>query len=98
MCVFNSKKLLSAFRLRRLAWLNTLMKIKLLLSLLPAPLFALLGSISVYQGHSLCSAWPYEMSTMWFVMSLAHILPWIAYVEQRRLGRYSQVVVPVKQQ
>jgi hypothetical protein len=46
----------------------------------------------------MCGAFVYEMPLMWFVMGLAHTLPWFTYFDQRRYRRYSQLEKPVKQQ
>lgn len=68
---------------------------KLFLSLSPAPIFFLLGCFSLFKGHSMCGGFMYEMPLMWFVMCMAHILPWWQYLEQRR---YRKITLPVKQQ
>lgn len=70
----------------------------LILSLAPAPLFYLLGFASLWHGSSMCGAFVYEMPLMWFVMGMAHTLPWFTYFDQRRYRRYSQLEKPVKQQ
>lgn len=68
---------------------------KLFLSLSPAPIFFLLGCFSLFKGNSMCGGFMYEMPLMWFVMCMAHILPWWQYLEQRR---YRKITLPVKQQ
>ena len=63
--------------------LNNYMRIVYtLLTLLPAPLFLVLGIYSSLQTPSICGAFPYEMSLMWFVMCLAHLPPWILRCQQ----------------
>lgn len=74
-------------------------KLKQFLSLFPAPIFFLIGIISLSSSSAVCGFYfiiP-EMSWMWFIMTLAHILPWILWWEQRQY-RYSQSTLPVKQQ
>jgi hypothetical protein len=74
-------------------------KLKQFLSLSPAPVFFILGILSIFHGSHVCGfhfIMP-EMAWMWFIMSAAHILPWILWWEQRRY-RYSQSTLPVKQQ
>lgn len=74
-------------------------KLKQFLSLFPAPLFFLMGILSALQGSHVCGFYfilP-EMAWMWFIMSVAHVLPWILWQEQRRY-RYSQSTLPEKQQ
>jgi hypothetical protein len=57
------------------------------LSLAPAPLF-LLGFIwSLLQTPTVCSAWPYEMAVMWFVMFVAHLPAWILFAQQLYFSR-----------
>jgi hypothetical protein len=57
------------------------------LSLAPAPLF-LLGFIwSLLQTPAVCSAWPYEMATMWLVMFVAHLPAWILFGQQLYFSR-----------
>jgi hypothetical protein len=74
-----------------------------ILSLLPAPSFVVLGSISWYTGSSMCSHFHWiipEMVLMWYLMALAHLLPWFMWWEQRKHRRFSQIqkTLPVKQQ
>jgi hypothetical protein len=52
------------------------------LSLAPAPLFLLGFLYSVLNPPAVCAAFPYEMSVMWFVMSLAHLVPWLLFYQQ----------------
>ena len=57
------------------------------LTLLPAPLFFLGFLYSVLNPPALCTAFPYEMALMWFVMFLAHLTPWLLWRQQRNLAR-----------
>jgi hypothetical protein len=57
------------------------------LTLLPAPVFLALGVYSSLQTPSICGAFPYEMSLMWFLMCLAHLTPWILRFQQHYLTR-----------
>ena len=52
------------------------------LTLAPAPLFLAGFVYSLFNTPALCSAFPYEMAVMWFVMSLAHITPWLLWYQQ----------------
>jgi len=54
-----------------------------LLTLAPAPLFflGLLWSIFVGDHHG------YEMITMWSIMFLAHLSPWLLWWQQLNLSR-----------
>jgi hypothetical protein len=58
-----------------------------LLSLAPAPLFFIGFLVNVFTVQGMCSAWPYEMAFMWFVMMLAHTTPWILFWQQRDFTR-----------
>jgi hypothetical protein len=53
-------------------------KIYQLLNLLPAPLFLLGFIYSVFFSHS--HGW--EMPTMWLVMFVAHLTPWLLFYQQ----------------
>ena len=46
----------------------------------------ILGVVSWLTGHAICSTgWLIpEMAVMWFVMALAHLLPWIGFFESRK--------------
>jgi hypothetical protein len=57
------------------------------LTLLPAPLFLVLGIYSSLQTPAICGAFPYEMTLMWFVMCLAHTPPWLLRWQQYYLTR-----------
>jgi len=57
------------------------------LTLAPAPLFLVLGIYSSLQTPATCGAFPYEMALMWFLMSLAHLTPWILRFQQRNFTR-----------
>jgi hypothetical protein len=63
-----------------------------LLALAPAPLFAILGVISLYTNHhSICTSGTWiipEMALMWWIMSLAHLTPWILKLQQVYLTRH----------
>lgn len=52
------------------------------LNLAPAPLFFAGFLWSVFNPPAICSAFPYEMAVMWFVMSLAHLTPWLLFYQQ----------------
>lgn len=52
--------------------------VKRCLALMPAPLFAVLGLYFYLWGHS----HSVEMSLMWLLMALAHVLPWLQWLEQ----------------
>ena len=61
--------------------------LKLLLAFIPAPLFFIFGVFSYFTGSSICSMVDWvipEMTLMWFIMSLAHVMPWIQYFEARK--------------
>ena len=66
-----------------------------LLSLAPAPLFYIGAVVNVIMPASVCTAWPYEMAVMWFVMALAHTGNWLVFWERRR---YTRLTRPDKQQ
>jgi len=55
------------------------------LTLLPAPLFFLGFIYSVTNmGHvSICGSHPWEMPVMWSVMTLAHLVPWFLFWQQK---------------
>lgn len=53
-----------------------------LISLLPAPLFFAFGLYSLSHSPALCGSFAYEMTVMWFIMSLAHTPPWIIRLQQ----------------
>jgi hypothetical protein len=57
------------------------------LSLAPAPLFFLGFLYSALVPPQLCTSFPYEMTVMWFIMALAHIVPWLVWFQQRDLAR-----------
>jgi hypothetical protein len=57
------------------------------LSLAPSPLFFILGVYSSLHTPAICGAFPYEMTIMWFLMSLAHVTPWILRCQQLYLTR-----------
>jgi hypothetical protein len=57
------------------------------LTLAPAPLFLAGAIYSVLHTPAMCGAFPYEMALMWFVMTLAHVTPWILFFQQRNLAR-----------
>ena len=58
-----------------------------ILSLSPAPLFLLGFILSAFNPMPICGSWPYEMAVMWFVMFLAHLTPWLLWLQQRNLTR-----------
>ncbi len=58
-----------------------------ILSLSPAPLFLLGFIVSLINPMHICSSWPYEMAVMWFVMFLAHLTPWLLWLQQRDFTR-----------
>jgi len=58
-----------------------------ILSLSPAPLFLLGFIVSLINPMHMCSSWPYEMAVMWFVMFLAHLTPWLLWLQQRDFTR-----------
>jgi uncharacterized membrane protein YesL len=66
-------------------------------SLAPAPMF-LLGAILSYAltHHSMCGGFTLEMPTMWLVMAIAHVSPWLMWWQQRRFQRFQ--TRPDKQQ
>ena len=72
-------------------------KINTVLSLLPAPMFLLLGIWSYLGNHGhTCHHFPYEMTVMWFAMFVAHLSPWLFWYHLRN---YSvNHTLPVKQQ
>jgi len=53
----------------------------LILSLLPAPLFLVFGVLNLFHSPSHCGSFQYEMTTMWFVMFFAHLLPWLKKIK-----------------
>ena len=57
------------------------------LTLAPAPLFFILGLYSSLQTPSVCGAFPWEMTVMWFLMALAHLTPWVLRFQQRNFTR-----------
>ena len=57
------------------------------LNLAPAPLFFVGFLYSVINPPALCTAFPYEMALMWFIMTLAHLTPWIIWWQQRNFSR-----------
>lgn len=63
--------------------------IKQTLSLAPAPVFLIMGAVSWISGQdhgSICTttAWIIpEMVVMWWVMALAHSVPWLVWWEFR---------------
>jgi hypothetical protein len=59
-----------------------MVKLYQILTLAPAPLFFVGSIYSVLNPPALCAAFPYEMAVMWFVMSLAHITPWLLFYQQ----------------
>ena len=67
-------------------------------SLLPTPLFLVLGCVSWIKGDAMCSlGWIVpEMTVMWFVMGLAHVGNWLVWFERRRYIKLQQL--PDKQQ
>jgi hypothetical protein len=75
--------------------MRTLFYIKQTLLFLPAPLFFILGIVSWFTPNHQCSTgWIIpEMAIMWWVMSLAHALPWIVQWERKRMG-FARVVTP----
>lgn len=79
--------------------------IKQLLLYVPAPTFFTLGTVSWITAHSsICTATSWfipEMALMWFIMALAHCLPYIVRWESRKYGYgrvYTQPDLPSKQQ
>jgi hypothetical protein len=58
-----------------------------ILSLAPAPLFFVGFVYNIIQPVSICGAWPYEMTVMWLVMALAHMTPWVIWLQQRNFTR-----------
>ena len=67
-----------------------------IVSLAPTPLFFLGGVVSWLHMSHTCGGLAWEMPTMWFVMSLAHVGNWIVFLERRRYVKLQQL--PVKQQ
>lgn len=61
--------------------------IKQTFSLAPTPLFLILGAVSwLTQTLSVCSATQWfipEMTVMWWVMAMAHAIPWLIWWEFR---------------
>ena len=68
-----------------------LQRVKQILLLAPSPVMLILGIVSWLNGHAICSAgWLIpEMAVMWFVMAIAHVLPWIGFFEARKY-RYTR--------
>jgi len=71
----------------------------------PAPTFFVLGVVSWITSHStVCTATSWfipEMPLMWFIMALAHTLPYLVRWESQRYGYqrvYTQPERPSKQQ
>jgi hypothetical protein len=72
-------------------------KIYQILSLAPAPLFFLGFIYSTYHvftapimchtGHTHHTWHQWEMPIMWLVMCLAHVTPWLLWLQQRDLAR-----------
>ena len=61
--------------------------VKRILALAPSPVFALMGLASVFTVNPICSTAYYnEMTVMWFLMALAHVPPWIQWLESRAHG------------
>lgn len=61
--------------------------IKQTLSLAPTPIFAVMGAVSWWtHDTAVCTAthWPIpEMTVMWWIMALAHVIPWLVWWEFR---------------
>jgi len=57
------------------------------LSLAPSPLFFIMGIYSALTGPAICGSFLYEMTLMWFLMSLAHVTPWLLWFQQRNFTR-----------
>ena len=74
-------------------------RVKQLLLLAPTPLFLVMAVVSYTSTPSVCSATAVipEMTIMWILMALAHLVPWIAMFEVRRF-RYAHVDMSDKQQ
>jgi hypothetical protein len=68
--------------------------INLAVSLSPFPLFVA-GAVYSYMYPSICG-YTNEMLVMWIIMAVAHVSPWIVYLEQRRYRRIQHL--PHKQQ
>ena len=75
--------------------MRTLFYIKQLLLFAPAPLFFIFGIVSWLTPTHVCSTgWVIpEMVIMWWVMALAHLLPWIVQWERKRMG-FERVITP----
>jgi hypothetical protein len=75
--------------------MRTQFYIKQILLFAPAPLFFLLGIVSWLTPTHVCSTgWVIpEMVIMWWVMCLAHSLPWIVQWERKRMG-FERVITP----
>ena len=78
---------------------SKLHRVKQLLLLAPTPLFLIMAVISYTSTPSICSATGFipEMTVMWILMALAHLVPWIAMWEARRF-RYAHIDTSDKQQ
>ena len=57
-----------------------------ILSLVPAPLFFMGFIWSLFYSSPICGT-DYAMTAMWFIMSLAHVLPWLLWLQQRNFTR-----------
>ncbi len=58
-----------------------------LITLAPAPIFFIFGVYSLLHTPALCGSFSHEMTVMWFVMSLAHLAPWIIRLQQLHFTR-----------
>jgi hypothetical protein len=47
----------------------------------PAPVFFILGVLSLFHSTPMCGGYQYEMTVMWFLMSIAHSRIWVEYFE-----------------
>lgn len=81
-----------------MTWLD---RIKNFLLLAPSPLFLLMAVISYFGTAPVCSATAVipEMTIMWLLMALAHLVPWLARYQARKFQyRYAQWDTDDKQQ
>lgn len=61
-------------------------KLYLTLNLTPAPVF-FLGFIHSFYYPSIVCGTDHAMTIMWFTMFVAHLAPWVMYLQQRYLSR-----------
>jgi hypothetical protein len=65
-----------------------------ILTLAPAPLFFLgfiVSVVSLFTGHEHSQhhfgLYALEMPAMWFIMTIAHVTPWLLWLKQRNFTR-----------